>query len=75
MTKGELSIGLKVTNTEEWAAIQKYLEEEKTKVLNLLLNSMNEIEMYRAQGQIKSLDTLLSLNARFQKTLKEMSNA
>ena len=75
MTPGELSIGLKLANMDEWQAVAKHLQEEKDKALARLLNSQNEIEMYRLQGEIKTLDLLISLKTRFEKILKGMKNA
>lgn len=75
MTKGELSVALKLTKQEEWKAVQKYLEEEKTKATAALLNATDAVQMHRLQGEIKKLELLISLDVRFEKILREMSNA
>ena len=74
MTPGELSVGLKLASMDEWQAVAKHLQEEKDKALARLLNSQNEIEMYRLQGEIKTLDLMISLKTRFEKILKGMKN-
>jgi hypothetical protein len=50
-----------VSNRELWEAFQKHLNNLKTLELQGLAVATSELEMFRSQGRVSSLDKLLKL--------------
>ncbi len=47
-----------VNNKELWEALQEYLHQAKTLELRVLVGATSELELYRSQGRVSSLERM-----------------
>jgi hypothetical protein len=50
-----------VNNPEAWEALKEYLQKAKTLELRVLAVATSELELYRSQGRLNSLERLEQL--------------
>ena len=60
-----------VNNPELWEALKVYLNHRKTLELQGLVVATSELEVFRKQGKVNSLDNLLKLKDEVNQSRKE----
>ena len=59
-----------VNNPEIWEALKEYLQKVKTLELRVLVGATSELELYRSQGRVNSLERLGQLKDNVNNTLR-----
>ena len=59
-----------VTNKEAWNSLEEYLKEQIQMTLRALVGARSELEVFRLQGKITSLETLKGLKEDYDAAVK-----
>jgi len=59
-----------VTNKEAWDSLETYLQEQIQMTLRALVGARSELEVFRLQGKITSLEMLKGLKADYEAAVK-----
>jgi hypothetical protein len=60
-----------VNNPKQWEAVEEYLKHLKNLELQVLAVATSELEIYRSQGRVSSLERLLQLPQSVKQIIKE----
>ena len=60
-----------VANKEAWDSLDQYLQEQIQMTLRALVAAQSELEVFRLQGKITSLEQIKGLKADYEAAVKE----
>jgi hypothetical protein len=63
-----------VTNKEAWNSLEEYLQEQIRMTLRALVAAQSELEVFRLQGKVTSLEMLKGLKDDFESAMKSNGN-
>lgn len=63
-----------VANKEAWDSLETYLQEQIQMTLRALVAAQSELEVFRLQGKVTSLEQIKGLKADYEAAVKESTS-